>query len=82
MRDEMGGFIPVFINPALSTKSNTQLPARGHDALHYIDLMLSAMDLETSDWSQLIAKATELHEKIRPRRVLSLKSIDRILTPL
>lgn len=48
---ELGMCIPVFLDPALaSEKSKKPLPARGHDAIYFINMLTQLADTPTEDW--------------------------------
>lgn len=80
MIDEMSFHLPVFINPNLSMKTETFIPARGHDAVYFIDLMRRAAAIPCDDWSRLYHSSNELEMEFRQGLKSTLTSVDRIFT--
>lgn len=78
--EELGLHLPVFTNPSIAMNSKRPLPARGHDAVYYIDLMRRAMVLDTEDWSAFYSSALELDSELSAPKGVSIQSADRILS--
>jgi len=81
--EELGLHLPVFTNPSITMKSKARIPAQGHDAVYFIDLMRRAMALETEDWSGFYSTSLMLESELDiAGNVLSIQTTDRILSHL
>jgi hypothetical protein len=78
--EELGLYLPLFTHPSIAMKSETPIPARGHDAVYYIDLMRRAMDLETENWSAFYISALKLESELEAANKFSIQRTDRILS--
>lgn len=79
MIDEMALSLPVFVNPGISMQFSKPIPARGHDAVYFIDLMRRAREIPTDDWQKLYTSTLELETEIS-KSVKSIRKVDLILT--
>lgn len=78
--EELALSLPAFTNPSVALKSNTPIPARGHDAVYFIGLMRQAMQLDTRNWSEFSSAAQNLDVKVDDSLGSFLESIDRLLS--
>lgn len=79
-RGEMSICLPVFANPSLATEGKQQksaLPARGRDAIYYIEKMKLFMELPTDDWQVLLMQCNQLESEIETENGNLLASFDR-----
>lgn len=83
MVEEMALSLPLFSNPAMTMdKPGRVLPARGHDAIHFIDLMKSSLQVPTEDLDEFMDGALELEDKQKSLTSGVWGRIDCILTGL
>ncbi len=80
LSEERGLYLPVFLNPAVAMKSNKQLPARGHDAVYYIEIMRKAMEIDADKWPEFYEEVVKLEAALRPDKGFSFRNLDRLLT--
>lgn len=80
---ELGMCIPVFLDPALaSEKSKKPLPARGHDAIYFINMLTQLADTPTEDW-ELFHKTVSQQELKFNEDIRSWRGrVDLVLTGL
>ncbi|MFN3190069.1 MAG: hypothetical protein ACE361_06055 [Aureliella sp.] len=79
---EMSVHMSVFTNPAVAMKSASPIPARGHDAVYYIDLMQRAADVDTLDFISFHSAAAERLAEVEDDSSNWLETADRILSRL
>ncbi len=79
--DEMSLYLPEFRDPGMVMKTEKYLPARGHDAVFYIELMRKGIAIPSDDWPGLYRAAKELEREL-VRKAGLLSSVDHILTNL
>ena len=82
MGDEMALSLLVFETPDLTMKAKKPIPARGHDAVYYIDLMRKAIEIPSDDWRVLFDLSLELESKLLSDTKSFPKQVDLILTGL
>jgi hypothetical protein len=80
--DEMSTNLPVFVNPNISMKTDTIIPARGHDAVYFIGLMRKARVIETEDWLRFYRSSIELEAELEQGIDSTAESVDRLLSGL
>lgn len=80
---ELGMCIPVFLDPALaSEKSGKPLPARGHDAIYFIDMMTHLADIPTEDWELFYKTVSQQNVKFNEDVRSWRGRVDLVLTGL
>ncbi len=83
MAEEMALSLPLFSNPAMTMdKPGRVLPARGHDAIHFIGLMKSALQVPTEDLDEFMDGALGLEKEQESLASGVWGRIDCILTGL
>lgn len=80
LNEERGLYLPVFLAPAAALQSKKHIPARGHDAVHYIELMRQAIELDADKWPEFYNELGKLEAELRPDKGFSFRNIDRLLT--
>lgn len=83
MVEEMALSLPLFSNPAMTMdKPGQVLPARGHDAIHFIELMKSSIQVPTEDLNQFMDGVLGLEDQMESLTSGVWGKIDCILTGL
>ncbi|MCA9190807.1 MAG: hypothetical protein KDB03_03555 [Planctomycetales bacterium] len=80
--DEMSVHLPIFVTPHLYMDTDMTMPPRGHDALYFIDVMLSVAEIRTSDWVRFYDTITALESKFEQEMDSTLGMVDHILAGL
>ncbi len=80
LSEERGMYLPVFQNPTAALSSNKPMPARGHDAVFYIEIMRKAMAIDADKWPEFYDDLSRLEAELRPDKGFSFRNLDRLLT--
>lgn len=86
--DEMSTNLPVFMNPQIgrksgvNKKSGTLIPARGHDAVYFIQLMRKASEIHTGDLTRFYHSSLEIEAELDHDMHSAVANVDRILSGL
>jgi len=80
--DELSSNLPVFITPNLSMQTDKFIPARGHDAVFFIDLMRRGAAIPADDWGYLYRTSVELEAELDKSLSSTMGKVDRLLSGL
>ncbi len=80
LSEERGLYLPAFLNPAMAMPSKKRLPARGHDAVYFIEIIRQGMAIDADKWPEFYEEVKRLEESLRPDKGFSLRNLDRLLT--
>ncbi|XZE45251.1 hypothetical protein SH467x_000485 [Pirellulaceae bacterium SH467] len=78
--DEMSLNLPVFVTPHLYMDTDMIMPARGHDAVYFIDTMVAASEIRTEDWGRFLDSSSRLMSKFDRDIQSSFAQVDQILS--
>ncbi|MCU0719101.1 MAG: hypothetical protein MUC83_05315 [Pirellula sp.] len=78
--DEMSLNLPVFVTPHLYMDTDMIMPARGHDAVYFIESMVAASEIRTEDWGSFLDSTSRLMSTFDRDIQSSFAMVDQILS--